>query len=336
MRLLHFLRTSACLAFLFPAALKAQDFSYVYIQGDKQTPIYVKVEGEMLPRYGKNYALIGRLAPGPLNIDILFQQSAHPALHFTVMVPENGRRAFLLHQKGEGFTLYDLQQNFDLQPNNDINDDHLPAQISNASLQATNNTANTEQPLVKNESPDVIPPVAKATLEQTQEAEKTVEPPVVAAEPIKTTPAQQKPATADEPVFIGGIELNNNREANNGESVATQNTAAGDNTQNNVAIVNSDCTSAMADTKFVQLFASMKAKKSEDERLGLFLQACKQYCFTTDMIAQLAQTMDTDPARFSVVKNAYSKTTDQEKFPGLESLFASGDWKEEFKDLLHH
>jgi hypothetical protein len=45
--------------------------------------------------------------------------------------------------------------------------------------------------------------------------------------------------------------------------------------------------------------------------------------------------METDAARFSVTKNAYAKTTDQEKFPGLESLFATDDWKAEFRDLLH-
>jgi len=33
----------------------AQQWSYVYIQGDKHTPFYVKMDDEMLPRYSKHF-----------------------------------------------------------------------------------------------------------------------------------------------------------------------------------------------------------------------------------------------------------------------------------------
>ncbi|MCC6185867.1 MAG: hypothetical protein IT256_01800, partial [Chitinophagaceae bacterium] len=65
--------------------IQAQGFSYVLIQGDKKTPIYTKVEGVMMPRYGKNYALLSRLAPGPLNLEILFQQNEYPPLQFNIL-----------------------------------------------------------------------------------------------------------------------------------------------------------------------------------------------------------------------------------------------------------
>lgn len=68
----------------------ANGFSYVYIQGDKQTPFYVKFEDEMMPRYGKNYCIISQLAPGPVKVQILFQQNIYPAQTFTIQVPENG------------------------------------------------------------------------------------------------------------------------------------------------------------------------------------------------------------------------------------------------------
>ena len=56
----------------------ANRFSYVYIQGDKQIPFYVKLEDDMLPRYSKNYTIIPQLAAGAINIQILFQQNEYP------------------------------------------------------------------------------------------------------------------------------------------------------------------------------------------------------------------------------------------------------------------
>ena len=88
----------------------SQPFSYVYIQGDKTIPFYVKMDGKMLPRYGKNYCIISELSPRPIYIEILFQQNVLPSQKFTIQVPENGCRGLLLNRQGNGYVLYDLQQ----------------------------------------------------------------------------------------------------------------------------------------------------------------------------------------------------------------------------------
>ena len=80
----------ACI--LFFTAVNAQPYTYVYIQGDKQTPFYEKQEGEMLPRFGKNYFIISELNPGVMNIELLFQQNLYPPQKFAINVPENGFR----------------------------------------------------------------------------------------------------------------------------------------------------------------------------------------------------------------------------------------------------
>jgi len=101
---------------LFFVHTVAQPFSYVYIQGDKDTPFYVKMEGKMMPRYGKNYCILSELSPGPIHIEILFQQNILPAQKFTVNVPENGYRGLLLDKKDNAFVLYDLVQKKYLAP----------------------------------------------------------------------------------------------------------------------------------------------------------------------------------------------------------------------------
>jgi hypothetical protein len=97
----------------------AQPYSYIYIQGDKTTPFYVKMEGQMQPRYGKNHCIISDLAAGPLNIEILFQQNAFPAEKFTIEVPENRGMGFMLDKQADGFVLYDLQKKIYIKPVNE-------------------------------------------------------------------------------------------------------------------------------------------------------------------------------------------------------------------------
>jgi hypothetical protein len=56
---------STILILLSAVLVRAEDdkFSYLYIQGDKQTPFYVKLEDAMQPRFGKNYCIIPKMAP---------------------------------------------------------------------------------------------------------------------------------------------------------------------------------------------------------------------------------------------------------------------------------
>lgn len=105
------------LTILFSATISAQPFSYIYIQGDKETPFYVKLEGQMMPRYGKNYCILSELSAGTKHIEVLFQQHKYKPQKFTINVPENGYRGFLLIRNESAFTLYDLQTKKYLPPN---------------------------------------------------------------------------------------------------------------------------------------------------------------------------------------------------------------------------
>ena len=72
-------------------------------------PFYVKLEGQMMPRYGKNYCILSELYAGTIHIEVLFQQHALRPRKFTINVPENGYRGFLLSKKDTTYLLYDLQ-----------------------------------------------------------------------------------------------------------------------------------------------------------------------------------------------------------------------------------
>ncbi len=85
--------------------------SFVYIQGDKNLPFYVKKDTKMIPRFGKNYCIIPQLNKGILKIEVLFQQNSLPPVNFTINVPENSAIGFLLCKKDGNYCLYDIKNN---------------------------------------------------------------------------------------------------------------------------------------------------------------------------------------------------------------------------------
>lgn len=278
---------------------QAQSFSYVYIQGDKQTPFYVKMDGEMLPRYGKNYSIISQLAPGPIEIEVLFQQNVYPSQKFTIGVPENGYRGFLLSQKGGSFSLYDIQQRFYLQANNRLEDDHPPVNNPATAYVPTK----PQEPLVANNT-NVAKPTAR---------KKTTVPP---------------PPAPGEPQFIDNVELNNEHTVQN-ENVLPTGTQV---VKPAVAIVNSDCPAAMDNFDYEDLYKKATGK-SEKIRLKYLLSQMEQ-CYTTYQVRLLAQTLPNDPEKYTFLKSVYSRVTDQAVFPGLESLLSSEEWKSYFRLIL--
>lgn len=284
--------------------VKADEFSYIYIQGDKQIPFYVKLEGEMQPRYGKNYCIIPKLAPGQVNIEILFQQNQFPAEKFTILVPANGYRGFMLTQKDGAYSLYDLQQGIYLSPGNDADDDVAPA---------------VRQPV------PVPTPVIADNTPKTKPA-PSVKPKTVAA---KQTPKKQeveKPVGSTQPNFIDNIELTNERLFGSPAESTTEEpmTTSG--------VTNSDCPKPITRPEYEDVLNKAKGK-AEASRLKYLLEQTDN-CFTTIQVRGLARSLAKDPERYAFLKQVYPHVTDQSNFATLESTLTTKEWKEYFRLIL--
>lgn len=297
--------TLIALLMLFTCLTKASadNLSYIYIQGDKQTPFYVKLEGEMQPRYGKNYCIIPKLAPGEVNIEILFQQNLHPAQKFTILVPANGYRGFMLTLKDGVYALYDLQQAFYLSPGNSADDDVAPK--------------------VK----ELIPvPVAPAP---TVTASNTIKPKNNNTTKPKPTPKEPKavePVEDGNPKFIDNIELTNERTF--GENTTTD---APEETTN-TGIINSDCPKPINRTDYEEVLKKARAK-SDANRLKYLLDQTEK-CYTTIQVRALTRSLAKDPERYAFLKQVYPHVTDQSNFPTLEATLTSKEWKQYFQLIL--
>jgi len=302
----------------------ANGFSYVYIQGDKQTPFYVKFEDEMMPRYGKNYCIISQLAPGPVKVQILFQQNIYPAQTFTIQVPENGVRGFLLTKKNDEFALYDLQEQFYLPSGNGIGDD----KVQSATPVKQNKPAYPPKPEEK---------VTNIAQLKAVEGEEQAEQIGSKTTNITTNVALTNSTENNEPVantkMVNGpefvdFEIDNNQKSPNGGTVRTNEPYKGQ-----IAIPNSDCPKAVD----LELFEAIQKKandKSDNNRLKYLLDKTEENCFTTNQARILARTLKNDPERYTFLKKVYSRVTDQAKFPALESLLTTQEWKGYFRLIL--
>jgi hypothetical protein len=297
-----------------------ETLSYLYIQGDKQTPFYVKLEDEMQPRYGKNYSIIPQLAPGPIHIEILFQQNAFPPHKFTILIPDGGSRGFLLVKKDDSFALYDLQQGFYLAAGNSEEDDHLPT-VSTAIADPVVTQPVEQQVIPANTEKDT------AKLVKTEKEKTKLWKPKAK---VVTTP---KPVKTDgSPTFIPDIEL-----TKPAGTASTTGDSASISTISGIAIpiiVNSDCPSAMSSAEFSKIFSPMAAYSTDEERLE-FMQGKMDVCYESWQARALAQMLSGDAARYTLLKKMYPRVADQGAFPLLDDLFTSDIWKAEFARLVH-
>lgn len=313
------------------------NYAYIYIEGDKQTPFYVKVEGQMMPRLGKNYCILPNLAEGATNIEILFQQNAYPAQKFVVLVPEGGSRGFMLQKVNERqFALYDIQQGSYLVSGNKAADDHLP--------EAT----------PQQQSPESAAPVAAAgddgqPLPGFGSGRK---------EKKKKEPAAKQPQEGTQPDgrFIGDMELHPNpgagaeslpgfRSKKNKAEREEGSLAAINEAEEPVpapvaekapdaGMPNTDCSNPMSSEDFENFALKILDKTDDDGRIKVLSKNKGRQCFTTEQVRIIANNLDTQSGRYEVVKMLYAQTSDQDNYPALESLFKTNYLKGKFRELL--
>ncbi len=277
------------------------EFSYVYIQGDKNIPFYVKLDDIMLPRYGKNYFIIPKLVSGTIDIQILFQQNKYPPHNFTIKVPSNGFRGFILMNKSGTFTLYDIHQKFYLQHNNSVEDDNAPetkgyvykpANITTQTTVPTNVTAGTS-----NNTPKFLENIELNKSNSTE------------AETIEKTP--------EKPIAV-------NAEKKVDKTVRVE--------YNRTSVVNSDCPQAISEDDFGDLVDKVQ-NKNESVRLKYLLSKMDD-CYTSNQAGRLARILTNDPERYTFLKRIYPRVTNQNAFVALEDLLSTNEWKSYFRLIV--
>lgn len=336
---------------LAPARTSAQRWSYIYIQSDQDVPFYVRLDGHMLPRYSKYYSIIPRLAPGPLRLELLFEQHKYPALFFNIQVPASGSRAFLLIRNNEAYALYDLQQKFYLAPG-DAGEDHLP-EITKVPLQQPADSARSSaiaqtdytayhpaEDTAAKANPGIEPaPAFIPDVDLRNHAPDTASPPPPVANNPAAAANTNPEVTAETPE--NPVEMNVTPSPNPNPSDAplaprtepepTRTESEPDLGRQLSPIKNSDCPSPISDKDFDDLYNNTISKEGDDKRILFLMRQVKTTCLTCRQAATLAAQLETEAMRYSFLKKAYPRVTDQEYFQQLGQLFKTREWREYFR-----
>ncbi|HTO17451.1 MAG TPA: DUF4476 domain-containing protein [Edaphocola sp.] len=309
---------SICLLSLYGFAQDYND-AVVYIQSDKETPIYVKMEGQMMPRYSKNYSILHNLAAGPLNIEVQFQQNKYPSQKFILNIQPSAQRSFVLNRVSETkFSLYDLNYEFYLQSGNKLEDDiQTENQIASASKDFVhqNRSAKEQKSLVvskqsnkdnqikeKNDVDKLPPFLANAGIGKDKNNKKDKE---------KINKEKEvKENTETENRFLN-FEINNSSESSEGNDKVK-------------------CEEAANNEQFNSFAHLIKSGKDEEEQLKFLKKYSTKYCFSTDQVRVIAMNFDSQSSRYEVVKILKKKTVDVENYEQLSVIFQTNFLKNKF------
>lgn len=332
------------------ATAQLSDYAYLYIEGDKETPFYVKMEGKMLPRLGQNYTIIPHLDAGVTNIEILFQQNKYQPLKFAISIPKDVSRGLLLRQVEGNFVLYDLQTGKYIFPGNKATDDDITALENqfarNRQLAAQQQADVVAQTATKTPVKETV--VAKKEEEQlpsfNPEKEKKTKPAKVVkkpkAEKVKatkpkenlaitapktTTKKQTESTTKPKRKYLDNVVINDNNESGN-ETEETE-----DNNTKPVGSSN-NCQTAMGDKEFESYLEKLKSR--DDENRIKYIQKSKKQCFSTEQISYIGRAIPSSSGRLQVLKQLYRQTTDKQNYPMLEHLFKTEFLKKKFKESI--
>ncbi|WP_118975508.1 DUF4476 domain-containing protein [Taibaiella koreensis] len=354
---------------LLAQSVYAGNYSYVYIEGDKQTPFYVKLEGQMQPRLGKNYCIIPNLAAGVSYIEILFQQNAYPPQKFAINVPESGSRGFVLQKVNDRqFALYDIQQKNYIVSGNKPEEDHIPEPEQQQAPPVASNTAPAAE----------VPIAATAPVAASGDGEIPAfrpEKKKTKAKPAKTEEADVAQEPKKDNRFLDNVELNSDGTAvgsapavavsdplppvpkpaktkkkapkkevktDEGDLAAItdetdfpEHSKASKAEANDPGVPNSDCKTAMSSDDFENFALKILDKSDDDARIKVLSKSKGRLCFTTEQVRIIANNLDTQSGRFDVVKMLYAQTSDQSNYPRLESLFKTSFLKEKFRQIIN-
>lgn len=316
--------------------------AYFYIEGDQLTPIYVKVEGKMVNRLGKNYAIIPNLAAGYTHFEILFEQNKIPPQKFILEVPESGARGFVLNKvNDQQYALYDLEQKKFILAGNNIGDDYVLPSIAERHQEEQNfyqlgkevsarevilQYGQTNRETISTAKNKEALFIEDVILNDESRNQKTIN--------HVRTPKQRIRYTSEELEKSELAHLNENFEPHVPLKVKT--TSSKHEIENELPpIPNTDCPSSMSNQEFEQVALKFLNLDDDTQKLRFLRRRSNKDCYSTEQVRILANNMESQSGKFEVVKMLYIQTSDQNQYPELEHLFESLYIKSAFKELLN-
>lgn len=305
--------------------------SALYFQGDKETGIYVKVEGKMMERLGRDFVIVPGLEAGEANFEVLFEQNKYPAQKFKIRIPENGIRGFVISRQNDGsFALFDVQTNGYIPANNTEDPAYLDIPRFAKTFFPSGKRKSTETGLPPFEpgAQDEVVNISTSSTEEKRQSRFIEDLDLNQPKESKRKSSQEEhKAIFDENKIFktqedGVVKKSGLEEKVEEEVVTTVTSGSG------------MCNEAISNSAFENYAKNFQTAGDDDAKLKYFKRSYKKECFNTEQIGILASLLNLQSSRYELVQMAISRTSDPENYEVLEGLFATDFMKRKFKELL--
>ncbi|MBX9448340.1 MAG: DUF4476 domain-containing protein [Taibaiella sp.] len=302
--------------------------SALYFQGDKETGIYVKVEGKMMERLSRNFVIVPGLEAGVAHFEVLFEQNAYPAQHYQIQIPEDGIRGFILTKVDDrNFALFDIQSNGYIANNNEKDEAFLNFTPKEEPVFAVASGKKKEED-VRIEEPESEEPTYRNNQVEEEKTNRFMED----IDLNDSRASHQKKKKREESTIL--VEDKLFRRKDDGNVKEGKPAPKEKEEKEEVASYSANCNGAMNPAQFESYAQSFNSSGDDEAKLKYFKKTYQQKCLNTEQIGFIASLLDGQSARYELVQLAYPEAVDPGNYSILEKLFATDFLKRKFRDLI--
>lgn len=346
---------------------------YVYIQGDKQIPFVVAVEGYSLPKLGQHYCIIPNLEPGEANITITFQSSDYPIHKFKIKIPEHSSRGFILTKVSDKtYALFDMQTQAYIMNNNKEDEAFLafnpeefnslvrknnnntssvsvttkpntpvqetttiPISERNKNNSKTNNSNNKNNTIVSNNNTSNIDTTHIYTENNNIPNKSKIDSSTYKPTLVKPDKNKNKNTTTTKRTeFLEDIDLNKSKEKTDEKNKNKNKDKSISNLTTDELPNKFNCEQASTNEEFERFSSHYVNKRDDTEKLKYIRKNINKICLNTSQVLILSNFLDGQSSKFELFSLLKNVVTDKENYHKLQNVFNTEFMKEKFLNMI--
>ena len=297
---------------------KTQSLHFLYFQSENKQPFYIKFKDSIYSSTESGYAIISKLKQNKFDFVLGFPKNHLPSQRFDIMI-EDRDRGFLIKEHGTApFELYDIQTHDNILAKIDA-DDITPSTVKDQGEFKTVLAEVTGNPTILEEKIN-----AKENQPNKEDNKYSLSNTEV---PLRLYSKKEKLG------FLFKYAVTNTNQIDTVDVFISEKNASNNKNLNPQDVKSSGCVEVAGDIDFFQLRKNMASAQNEKKMLDWARVACKQKCFYTAQIRNLAVLFLSDESKMKFFEFAYAAVVDKNNFGSLRTTLTEQRTIDQFNSL---
>lgn len=296
----------------------AQSLHFLYFQTENKQPFYIKVKDTVYSSSESGYAIISKLKQNKFDIIVGFPKNQLPSQRFDVVVDDRDK-GFLIKEHGtDPFELYDIQTHENIAAKVESDNLTSPAvkdqgEFKTVLAEVTDNPTIVEEKIVyKDDTPT-------KEEKKNSKSNKTL--------PVRINSKKEKSGISLRYAVVEGDHTDTV------EVFISEKNSIGETIHPPQEMKASACLEIADDKYFFQLRKNMASAQSDKKMLEWAKVFCRQKCFYTAQIRNLAILFLKDESRIKFFEFAYAAVVDKNNFSSLKTTLTEQKSVDQFNNL---